>query len=542
MASKIDDMGDGYGKVLHVSRAALGVLFSSTASVIVGNDLVRIVQKVLPDSVTLIKLTSDRILCLPDETDFKEDALSSLSGIPIGLKAIVCKDAEEPTLRHLMQAIEKTKPFTLPHVFEVRNKRKATVMAGLLEVFAKANDAELDRFGAVTEELATLRQEYEKALNQLEKFKRLKEVLGYSHASLTYETPVSAEGALGAGVQSIRQHLPVDLTGLKAIELYATDIDHACSTQISLSVVRIGDNTNVWETKRNSDNFTEGWNLFEIEPNDPSLYGEVELFIEWEGGDLGLRFAYSDVEASRFGLHSEQVDEGSHNQKTLALKVFQGPTMAPISKPTTLSTVDPAPASNNDNETCRPLDEVSLHISKFSELVSRVGFVHGREEHVTQFNQHGFWPLMLNEDQSYMQTHPLIDKTCAAILHQGAASDMVRLGVEVRTAHEAAAPFRYILMRLPDQIDNKSAAVETIVTSIDDGATDGVTYLDDATGIVWSSKVLPAETVGMVEIALDAPIGKSGDLAFAVVAATDSTAYGWCRWYSLYTETISSAK
>ena len=533
-----------------VTQAALAELYGCEFAVISELKYAKKVKQLLDGFAKVFVIHADGNIIT--YTEFEKAELSPVKGMhgfPTGLKLFVSSDRHQGHIKSISDYCDRQDLLERPiHVdklgfFAHKLERK------LLEVLLQFQIDNRDTCSKAIQSLALLRLEHERTLRKLDKAERITDGLGYLGYSLVYGVPVGAK-KIGPGgdidVSSLSQHLPTDLACLAAFEVFIENVPAQSEGTLEIIIRRSADGLIVSTHSIATKELVQGWNLFEVEYVSDDLVGEAALDIRWlDDKATSVLFALSDTKADRFGLKSETPSDTVIND-TMALRIWQGNTLCKKEKSVASENAENIGAV----ETVLPAVELTngvisrntMQVYNFPEVTPRISFLHGEEAHKKIFYNLDYWPLMISEDDGYMQTHPLNDTLSGAIMFAGAPEGTKSVRARIRTAHAGAPELLYILARIPSDLSSSPKTIEralALVKELDQmGQASGV---DEATGIIWSSLCLPADTASILKLDIgskvDSPTSGSGDLLFATMPLHDGIAWAWCRWYSLYVET-----
>ncbi len=180
----------------------------------------------------------------------------------------------------------------------------------------------------------------------------------------------------------------------------------------------------------------------------------------------------------------------------------------------------------------KPHTSRAVRVHSFTDIAERIVFYRGRYAHDQLRANLGFLPIQMLDDVGAMQTNPLEETVCAAILDGGLPEYSRRLACEVGTAHANAQRFSYIIGLVSKDAASPQELIEDVGRQVQDQQ-----YVGQTDAVAWSSVTVSA--MKKRRIALDLPAwSKQGDLPFFLAVPADgSRQFGWCRWYSLAIET-----
>jgi hypothetical protein len=536
-----------------ITIEALNNLYGANLAVISEARYAKQVKRFLDGFAVTIVLTSDGLLVsYPEYKKGVPSEVKAMKGYPAGLKLFVANNQTNKHIQAIVNYCEKQELHEVPSFISDFGpfswKLKQKLSSFLLEICAATQNEKAKLQGA----FSNLRLTHEHTLRRLDKLERVTTGLGYDGFSMIYEAPYGKRtigpDATDADTEGLVQHLPADIASLYAIELYIANIPTE-KCELEYTIRRIADGLVACSFTVSSSDMVMGWNLFELPYVSDDLVGEANLEIKWKAtGSQNILFALSDQKASRFGLQMT-ADPMGDIRDTLALRLWQGNTICAAvnyvprddlkdedrGAPVQLSPIE-------DGSSSPAMNRRTMQVYKFAELAPRVEFVHGEEKHKQIFYDLDFWPLMLNEDLGYIQTHPLIGELSGAVLYGAAPEGSRNIRAQVRTAHAGAPKLLYILARLPaSKSRNDTLDVEAVKRALQGAAdvdkTCRANGFDEETGIVWSSLGLLADTPGVISLKIDETIDGTGDLLFATMPIDNDVSCGWCRWYSLYVDT-----
>lgn len=178
----------------------------------------------------------------------------------------------------------------------------------------------------------------------------------------------------------------------------------------------------------------------------------------------------------------------------------------------------------------------SVRVQSFTDIADRIVFYRGRYVHDQLRLKLGFLPIQMLDDVGAMQTNPLEDGLCAAILDGGLPENATRVACEVGTAHASARRFSYVLGVISQDNEDMEQSIKGVGQQVSDKHFFGRT---DVTA--WSSATLPAMTKQRIVLDLPKWTRQGDPVFFFAVPADGNREFGWCRWYSLTIETQPSA-
>ncbi|UTW56264.1 DUF6212 domain-containing protein [Kordiimonas sp. SCSIO 12610] len=523
-----------------ITQAAFQSLYGSDFAVITEARFAKQVNGSPLRFADIIVLNSDGLLVSYDEFNGAQfSPIKSMVGSPVGLRVFVSENRNKAQIKTISDYCHGQDLLGPPYHVDKLGLFGRKLERKLLKCFVKFyREIKCDNTEA-RHALATLRLDYEKSQRKLDKAVRLAEGLGYSGYSLAYEVPVGKR-TIGPdadlNVGCVSQHLPVDLAGLYGVELYVVNPKDV--GRLEITVLRTADSLFASHFIVDGKDLIHGWNLFELDYVRDDLVGEARLEIHWHDCDDKTNLlALSDKKATRFGINSKASDLDVTD--TLSLRLWQGLTQA--SNGTETAKVSDVPqlqlASIEAPVQHTTTAKNTMQVYKFPEVASRIGFVHGEEKHQKLFYDLDFWPLMLSEDLGYMQTHPLTDELSGAIMYSGVPESAKTIRAKVRTAHEAAPELLYILARVPSELSSDIGLIKEVLAHAGNVDNAGMAKgYHEASGIVWSSLMLPADKPGLLQLDFDEKTKGAGDLLFATMPKDGDVSWGWCRWYSLYVD------
>lgn len=182
-----------------------------------------------------------------------------------------------------------------------------------------------------------------------------------------------------------------------------------------------------------------------------------------------------------------------------------------------------------------PMRDVRSH--RFPELFSQIDYIEGKIGAQKVFDQVGYSPMIVSEENGSLQTHPIKDGVSAAICRHMVFSNTVSVSADIETAHPDAPDFIYILVA----IKMGQANLTQLMTAIAD-----VARAEVRANSVWHDGALfssirvaaGVKTSLTIEFAEADHIADLRDVVCAVVPVTDDTGFGWCRWNRLNIERL----
>ncbi len=193
-------------------------------------------------------------------------------------------------------------------------------------------------------------------------------------------------------------------------------------------------------------------------------------------------------------------------------------------------------ASTGAVPTLVPQAAPSVRVHSFTDIADRIVFYRGRYVHDQLRMKLGFLPIQMLDDVGAMQTNPLEDRLCAALLDGGVPEDATRVACEVGTAHASARRFSYVLGVMPQDTKDMEHLIESVGQQVSDRQFFGRT--DTA---AWASVTVSAMTKHRVLLELPNWVRQGDIVFFFAIPADGNREFGWCRWYSLTIETRHSA-
>jgi len=405
-----------------ITVEALDELYSTNFAVIAEASYAERIYKALSGCASVLVLTQEGILTTRSEA--KKAVFSSLRvmhGYPVGLKLIVSKNRNNKYMNNIFDYCLKQDLLEEPEYISGFGLWNWKLERKLLSFISQNYSCLFREKAELQQTFAMLRLEYEHTLRKLDKAERVTSGLAYKGFSMIYEVSYGDQ-SIGPGgdmsLHKLEQHLPADIASLYALELYVVNIPEN-NIELKFTVRRIADGMDVCSFVISTSDLVLGWNLFELPYVSDDLVGEAILELNWEKtNSKSILFALSDKKAVRFGLQTDEKQADSL-QDTLALRLWQGNTVKKANEtlPVSISNenyyssdeIEPVLLNANLNMLKAPFSNgYKMQAYKFLELAPRIEFLHGEEKHKRIFYDLDFWPLMLNEDLGYMQTHPLM--------------------------------------------------------------------------------------------------------------------------------------
>jgi len=531
---------------MQIAPSAFGPFYGTPFSLLVGAEVYEHLADLLPAAATVFILQEDGLICLPPSAKDRDLASISpmqLEGMAFGLKAFIVGTNRSAEAGALIAYCKEQGMAVLPAVHEMpldkalrlpgsRSNHKTQATAFLANVLAEHLKSMNGSLGTTQQQLATLRQRYERLWLSHEKAQRMIRGVGFNLRNICFSlTPGSASiGANNADPeQGYHQRLPVDLAGLAGIHLFVTKAA-AKNTKGNLTVrirrcadkALIGDHTVAYSV------LAKGWAAFEFPDFIADTYGDGLLEVSWSG-EGGPLLALADVQADRYG------DDGG---QTLALRIEKGLKIPSLDAGKDSVVEEVGPSKPDMGVEPRPVHKDFLtagqkHIrqiraQRVSELAGDISFYQGPARLAQLTESLGFAPMTVSEETGSLQTHPFEGGVSAAILQHGLPIGATRLSCEVGTAHAFAPEFTYILAVLPRDVEPVST-IDKIIEFVKSGEFKGST---SETGTQWCSKTLSALETSVLAMDLIEIPSQTASVVFAAISPSGTHSYGWCRWYS----------
>ena len=553
---------------MQLAPNAFGPFYGATFSLIIGAEIYDLLAELMPEDAAVFILNSEGLIELahPLANSAKENSgvdpagsakTIALSGLPVGLKAIIVDASRKSEAEALSAFCEDHQPDVLPSVLclnFLRSGSLAKLSAALMntltpfgtinrckkqtEGFLRAlleQNLHLSQqtLGTTQQQLSVLRQRYERLSLNHEKALRMMRGAGFRLRNICFSLHPS-ENTVGivedSSQHGFKQRLPIDLVGLVAIHLFVDEPPkRKVDGSLSISIRRCADQALIGETQMPYSKISKGWVVFEFAKMVSDTYGDGYLELLWQGKG-GPKLALAELQADRYG------DE---NGNTLALRLEKGLgsqsfatdndvplDMEPGLPPTNFSDLEPV------SEAVRAAGQLAswqIRSHCMADFLKEFVFYRGAAELVKLSKELGFSPMSVNDETGALQTHPYQGKHSAAVLKGGVPIYAVQLSCEVCTAHVSAGAFTYILIVLPKHMKGAADAVDQIAEKVQAGDLVGH---DPANGVQWRAKTLKAMKTGNLSLDLAAGPTEPMDVVFAAKSAEGNDSYGWCRWYS----------
>lgn len=516
-----------------ISQSAFGPFYGATFSVLVGVEVYDHLAGLLPDAVEVFLLSPGGLIHGIEETGAAAGDSRQLTGMALGLKAIIVADSRLAETEWLTKHSEThDMPFT-PRLHAVSGSERdvrSVMVAFVADVLAQELKLVNAEVGTVQQQIVNLRGRYERLWLSHEKAQRMIKGIGFNLRNICFslEPGLSVAGTEDSETKhEYRQLLPTDLAGLVGLHLFVkSGPNDKAQGNVTVSIRRVADNALIGDTKLEYSALKPGWVAFNFPTIITDAYGDGALEILWNGAG-GPAFALADVGADRYG---------DANGRTLALRIEKGLSVPPLNHGV-VPELEATPAAQSYLET-GGRNTWQVRTQRLPDLAGNIMFYQGAAKLAQITEKLGFSPMTISEETSSLQTHPFAKNVSAAILSQGLPVGALRISCEVGTAHESAPDFIYILAVLPHDIEDSTAAVDSCVAQVEQGTMSGV---NAGTGVQWCARRLSALKVSELAIDLvEIPV-RAADVVFGAIAMSGDHSYGWCRWYS-YSVNLANAE
>lgn len=495
-----------------LTRKAFRTFYGSNRLIILSDPVAAAIDAATLGSVDILLLGPEGILRTDAESAKDQADPLAAVGAPLGVCGIIVDPATAKAAKSWAKWFEAQTGRSAPKMHQLGKRPNAAAVFGAVTE-CMILDAERSRSSAAGTErdLTVLRRDFERALINLEKARRVIRGVGYDTRYSTLSVPL---GTTDVGPEpgtatsplapfSLSYEMPADAAGLVGVSLHfvVPDSDHA-SGVLRVSLTRATDRHLLGSASVAFDDLAGGWAYFEFERTMQRSFGDADLHIDWQvdgPGDVP-RVSLSDVPETADGAG------GEGSGALPAMKIWSGF----------------APGELADDSILTPV-ALQFRRSGFAALMDVA-------EPLWPLSDEGDSPLEVEDP--WVQTHVQADGPIGFSYADLIAATTQSISVSIETAHEAAPACLYLVAagRMPEK--EAAGALEGVL----DRATAGngpLTDFDAATKLAWTACVLPAGEAGSLDLSIPEELQSEGPLNLytAVVSPTGEHAYGWCRWH-----------
>lgn len=195
-------------------------------------------------------------------------------------------------------------------------------------------------------------------------------------------------------------------------------------------------------------------------------------------------------------------------------------------------------------------DRIQIRSFRFPDFQQQARYLRGRQALLDETEQHGFSPLMIMDDGSYMQTHPLVETISGAFLPRGIPADAENIYSDVRTAHHGTEKQLYFMAAATPPLGQDATIDDGFWLPGEEAACKAAmmdhAFEDGPLSLSLGERQVriaasPVAALERQRLALDTADLGEADVVWGVIPLTQSIAFGWCRWYGFHIETRSKA-
>ena len=493
-----------------LTRKAFSVFYGSNRVVLLDPSLAR---KELPafDGVDFLFLGAEGKLYLPGEIKeaTTEDTLEPV-GAPAGVLGIIGRKQLEDQIVHWSNWFEHQTGRAAPRSYLISGWRATSELYKMIAQ-CLAEDASRSRSSAAETEkdLAYLRRDFEQALINLEKARRLIHGVGFDTRFTTLSLPLGKktvcplpgeERSLFAPYRK-SYGLPVDAAGIIGLSLHCQMAEGALATgHFSVGIYRFADNLCLGRATIAFEEMHPGWFYLELEQVMQRSFGDAYLVLEWAPANDGVVPA---ITLSTLMAETRQGGELAEHEIP-ALQVWSG--------------FAPGELSNEDSFS--PANAYRRSAS-FRKLVGLGSLLTGSNSAAT-----------VEVGKDWLQTH-LVPGPIGIKFDALLPSSVSQIEVRCETAHVSGPECCYLIAATRKNVE---LCVDDFAQMLSTAKNSGSqAEVDEKHGLAWCYSMVPANRIETLRLSL--PSGFAAEdgcnLYVAVVSATGKQDYGWCRWYDV---------
>ncbi len=492
-----------------LSQTAFSLFYACNRIVIVSPAVAKKLSKAqLLEGVEHLVVDPNGVLTVPGE---KADTVPLLApvGAPIGVKAFIVDAKASPNANAWRDWIAEQTGRTPPTVFELgRRPSLPEIYAAIAKCMIADARTTRGQSARTEQDLVSLRWDHEQALINLEQARRVIRGAGFDTRYVTISLPVGTEeigpdqkSISPMGAFTVRYAMPCDAAGLVGLSLhFATAGAEATDGRLQISLTRTVDRQLIGRASLNYEDISKGWMYLGLDKPVAGTFGDCELTIEWQQA--------ADSAAPTISLSEMLPDQRGGETATNLLPAMQ-----------IWSGFDAGGTSSK--QLLLPLGSDKKQIY-FADLIAS-GDVFG----VTDQSD-------VETSKTWVQTH-LQDKAAVGVIVPHFAPPTVStVEVTCETAHKAGPPALYMLALFKGDNAPAESSWSDLLKDVRSGERENTGY-DTKTGVYWKTKLVTPGRPS--KLALAVPPENAGHSPYtmvcAVISATESVSYGWCRWHDL---------
>ena len=491
-----------------LTRRAFSIFYSSNRTVLLDPALTKSDLSNF-EGVAFLFLGKDGCLFAADDTKQSLTDTITAIGAPTGVVGIIGRKKHEKQVQLWRQWFENQTDRNSPPTYIVKTRKAELQLYRKLSEWL-ASDASAGRAVAAETEkdLAVLRRDFERALINLEKARRLIRGVGFDTRFTTLSMPLGTETVCPPTGEettiftpySQSYGLPVDAAGMIGVSLHCqlAEGDRAAGT-FSVSAYRVVDNHCLGCAKVSYEEMHEGWLYFELDQMMQRSFGDAYLKLEWHSDSDGVVPA---ITLSSLIADTRQANKQAH---VPAMQIWSGF----------------APGELNDQQKFVPMDE-SRRFASFSELKKYGVFMSGSDDGPG-----------VEVKRDSLQTH-LAEGGPVGLSFEGLLPPSVsHVDVQCETAHVSGPECLYLVAITHKDVPFGMEDVAALLNNAKQGNMFGA--IDENRGLAWCCKLVPVKTIETLSLSLPASFANDGafNMYVAAMSATDKQDYGWCRWHNL---------
>lgn len=499
---------------LLLTQNAFDRFYGSARLIVMSVGIHKTLSGLLPNTLDILLLDKTGNLFLPGEPLNADPDFFQPIGAPVGLLGFIV-DRRMADYANAWSNWWAAQTGRAAPPVETARKNKAAVLQRLTGMVLAEADKNSKAAAGVQTDLAVLRRDFERSLINLEKARRLIRGIGYDTRYSTVSVPVGARtvgpGKLAGPLDPFiaRFGMPTDAAGVQGVSLHFVVPDgRRAEGCLTVRLLRSVDSLVLGSAELLFSEIDAGWAYLSLDRGLVRSFGDAELVLEWVVASEGAipEISLTDVALNRCGRLSAD-SEGilDHPEGTLpALKVWSG--------------FEPGELAEGHGLFNSPMEHQRTPVSK---LMNYSAAITGSEP---------AGPL-ISQDPSgdWVQTHLVKSGPVGLTFQKLVPAAAQTLTITCETAHASAPPCLYLVA-----VGGPAAAQEGYLTQLLDKArSDGnVKAYDAETNVSWLVQVVTPGKQHQLTIDLSALSDRlpRHNLGIAVISATESTRYGWCRW------------
>lgn len=492
-----------------LTRKAFSIFYGSNRVVLLDPSLTKKATPEL-DGVAFLFLGTDGLLYASGETEVSVEGALAPVGAPTGVLGVIARSKLENQVQQWSTWFEHQTGRAAPPTYLIKVRKTEP---GLYKALAAclARDAASSRAGAADTEkdLAFLRRDFEQALINLEKARRLIRGVGFDTRFATLSLPLGSKTIVPPHDEetsvlkpySKSYGLPVDAAGMIGLSLHCqfAEGDRAEGT-FAVGVYRFVDNLCLGSASIEFGDMHSGWFYLELDQVMQRSFGDAYLVLEWSQANKG---AVPAITLSSLKSETRQSEEPS-DQEIPALQVWSGF----------------APGELSNQQGFSPMNAFRRSAS-FAELEKFGALLAGSDAAST-----------IEAGQSWLQTH-LVPGPVGIQFEDLLPASASRIEIQCETAHVSGPECHYLIAVTHKGLELSADDFTALLADArEQGSHGGV---DESRGLAWSSTLVPTNTVQTIGLNLPSGFRRegAGNMYAVVVSATGKQDYGWCRWHDV---------